>query len=132
MSAHAPGHRPALDEKGLPSGYPFQPDWEIAPRELRRLMESGDDLLLIDCRTQQEREIAAIPGSVHVPFQDLAAHLESLREHEARPIVVHCHQGGRSLRMTAILRREGFSSVRSLAGGIHLWSIDIDPSVPTY
>lgn len=125
-------HPPALDQNGLPSGYPFQPEWEIAPRDLRRKLEAGEDILIIDCRTQQEREIASIAGSMHVPFQDLAAHLESLREHEERVIVVHCHQGGRSLRMTALLRREGFSAVRSLAGGIHLWSIDVDPSVPTY
>lgn len=125
-------HPPALDPNGLPSGYPFQPEWEIAPRELRRRLEAGEDVLIIDCRTQQEREIAAIAGSMHVPFQDLAAHVESLRDHEDRVIVVHCHQGGRSLRMTALLRREGFPTVRSLAGGIHLWSIDVDPSVPTY
>ncbi|MBX3355057.1 MAG: rhodanese-like domain-containing protein [Phycisphaeraceae bacterium] len=125
-------HAPALDANGLPSGYPFQSEWEIAPRELKARIEGGEDLLLIDCRTAQERELASIAGSVHVPFQDVASHLEALREHEDRPIVIHCHQGGRSLRMTALLRREGFSNVRSMAGGIHLWSIDIDPSVPTY
>lgn len=95
-------------------------------------MQQGEDLVLVDCRTAQEREIASIRGSIHVPFQEIASHLNELREHEERLIVVHCHQGGRSLRMTALLRREGFERVRSLAGGIHLWSIDIDPSVPTY
>lgn len=95
-------------------------------------MDAGEDVLLIDCRTAQEREIASITGSTHVPFQDATAQLERLRAFEDRSIVVHCHQGGRSLRMTALLRREGFTDVRSLAGGIHLWSIDVDPSVPTY
>jgi len=123
---------PALDQHGLPSGYPFQPEWEISPRELRRRLEAGEDLLLIDCRTSQERELACICGSIHVPFQEAGGLLDQLREHEDRTIVVHCHQGGRSLRLTALMRREGFAHARSLAGGIHLWSIDIDPSVPTY
>lgn len=125
-------HAPALDANGLPSGYPFQSEWEITPRELKRRLESGDAVIVIDCRTAQERELASISGSRHVPFQDVASHIERLREIEDRPIVVHCHQGGRSLRMTALLRREGFTDVKSLAGGIHLWSIDVDPSVPTY
>ncbi len=124
--------KPALDEAGLPSGYPFQPDWEISPRDLKRRRDAGDDLLLIDCRTAQERELARIDGSIHVPFQDAAARLDELRAHADRTIVIHCHQGGRSLRMTALLRREGFDDVRSLAGGIHLWALDIDPRVPTY
>jgi len=123
---------PALDANGLPSGYPFQPEWEMAPRELRRRLSDGEPVLVIDCRTAQERELASISESMHVPFQDVAAQIERLREFEDRPIVVHCHQGGRSLRMTALLRREGFADVRSLAGGIHLWSLDVDPSVPTY
>lgn len=124
--------KPALDDAGLPSGYPFQPDWEIAPREVHRRREAGEDLVLIDCRTAQERELASIEGSIHVPFQDVAAQLDRIRDLGERTIVVHCHQGGRSLRMTAILRREGFEDVRSMAGGIHLWALDIDPRVPTY
>lgn len=123
---------PALDASGLPSGYPFQPEWEIAPRELRRSLDAGEDILVIDCRTAQERELARIEGSMHVPFQDVSSQLERLRDFQDRTIVVHCHQGGRSLRMTALLRREGFAHVRSLAGGIHLWAIDVDPRVPTY
>ncbi|MBM4113368.1 MAG: rhodanese, partial [Phycisphaerae bacterium] len=86
----------------------------------------------IDCRTSQEREIASIEGSIHVPFQDVSSRLEEIRAYSERTIVVHCHQGGRSLRMTALLRREGFDDVRSLAGGIHLWALDVDPRVPTY
>lgn len=124
--------KPALDDAGLPSGYPFQSEWEISPRELKRRRDSGDDLVLIDCRTSQEREIASIEGSIHVPFQDVSSRLEEIRAYSERTIVVHCHQGGRSLRMTALLRREGFDDVRSLAGGIHLWALDVDPRVPTY
>ena len=37
-----------------------------------------------------------------------------------------------SLQVTAVLRQAGFDDVRSMAGGIHLWSLDIDPSVAVY
>lgn len=124
--------KPALDEGGLPSGYPFQSEWEISPREVHRRRTEGEELVLIDCRTAQEREIAKIAGSIHIPFQDVSSRIEEIRALGDVPIVVHCHQGGRSLRMTAILRREGIDDVRSLAGGIHLWALDIDPGIPTY
>ncbi len=118
--------------EGLPKGYPYQPEWEITPRELQGLMQAGSDVLLIDCRTTAERELATIEGSIHVPMQSISTHLPVLREHEASVVIVHCHHGVRSLQVTATLRREGFENVRSLAGGIHLWASDIDRSIALY
>ena len=121
-----------LDARGLPEGYPFNPEWEVSPRELRELLKGPDAPLVLDVRTEQERAIACIAGSMLVPLAELESRIESLRDHEDRPIVTQCHHGVRSLRAAAALRRAGFEQVRSLAGGIHLWSVDIDPSVPIY
>lgn len=121
-----------MTPEGLPPDYPFQRDWELTPRELKRMRDSGSAPAVIDCRTAAERDIAAIEGSIHVPMAELSARLAELRRLEDEPIVVYCHHGARSLRVTAALRESGFSDVRSLAGGIHLWSADIDPSVPMY
>lgn len=122
----------SLDAQGLPLGYPFNPDWEITPREYRRRATAGEAILLLDCRTAAERELATIAGAHHLPMDDLAAGIDRLRGHEEDPIVVHCHHGSRSLQVTSALRNAGFEDVRSMAGGIHLWSLDIDPSVPVY
>lgn len=122
----------ASHPEGLPPDYPFQAEWEIAPRQLHALMRDGHAPRIVDCRTAGERETACIGGSVHVPMADLSSRLADLRAWEDEPIVVYCHHGARSLRVTAALRQAGFSDVRSLAGGIHLWSTDIDPSVPIY
>ena len=122
----------ALQPNGLPNGYPFNPDWEITPRELVRRQKVGEAIVVLDCRTAAERDLACIAGSLHVPMHELSQHLQTLREHESTPVVVHCHHGARSLQVTSALRQAGFEDVRSLAGGIHLWSLDIDPSVPVY
>lgn len=121
-----------LDARGLPEGYPFNAEWEVSPRELREALRGPDAPLVLDVRTEQERAIACIAGSVLVPLAELESHIEALRAHEDRPIVTQCHHGVRSLRAAAALRRAGFEQVRSLAGGIHLWSVDIDPSIPIY
>jgi rhodanese-related sulfurtransferase len=108
------------------------PDWEVTPRRVQQMMRAGTDLLLLDCRTPEEEELARIEGGVLVPMQDLASRLDALRDHEDRRIVVYCHTGRRSLVVTSALRREGFVDVRSMAGGIERWSLEVDRSIPRY
>ena len=43
-----------------------------------------------------------------------------------------CHHGQRSLQVAAFLKQQGFTDVKSLAGGIDRWSREIDPTVPRY
>ncbi|MBM4111166.1 MAG: hypothetical protein FJ254_07425, partial [Phycisphaerae bacterium] len=118
-----------LDDRGLPHGYPFQRDWEVTPCHVRQARSAGEPMILIDCRTPLEFATARLEGALLVPLQEFSARLAELREHEDQRVVVFCHHGRRSLQFTAALRREGFSDVHSMAGGIDLWSRDIDPSV---
>lgn len=121
-----------LDARGLPTNYPFQPDWEVTPREVRQaLADPASSLLLVDCRTPEEHRTAAIRDAKLIPMSELSARLSEVRDHDG-PIVVHCHHGGRSLKVTAALRQAGITDVKSMAGGIDLWSIDIDQGVPRY
>lgn len=127
-----------LDGRGLPAGYLYRPEWERTPRETAAQLQAPggpDTPLLIDCRTEQERMIASIAGSMFVPLHLLEQRIDEIRERldeeGKRVLVVHCHHGVRSLRATAILRAAGFDA-HSLAGGIDLWSRDIDRSIPTY
>jgi rhodanese-related sulfurtransferase len=122
----------SLDARGLPEGYPFQPDWEVTPRSFKSMRDRGESVVLVDVRTTEERATACLPDSIHLPLNEIESRAERLRPHEDALIVVHCHHGVRSLRAAAALQRLGFEQVRSLAGGIHLWSLDIDPSVPIY
>ncbi|MEM9018801.1 MAG: rhodanese-like domain-containing protein, partial [Verrucomicrobiota bacterium] len=49
-----------------------------------------------------------------------------------KPLIVYCHHGMRSLHATNYLREQGASKTWSLAGGIDLWSSQIDPDIPRY
>jgi rhodanese-related sulfurtransferase len=128
-----------LDERGLPPGYPYRADDETTPRELKALLDGSDDAarpVVVDVRTAPEADICRIDGAMLIPLQALEARLDDLKaELDDRldtPVVVHCHHGRRSLTATYMLRAAGFTRVTSLAGGIHLWSLDVDPTVPTY
>ena len=47
-------------------------------------------------------------------------------------VLVQCHHGGRSMRVTQFLRSKGFARVSNLQGGIDAWSLKVDPKVPRY
>ena len=123
---------PALDDRGLPVGYAFKPDWEITPREVKSMLDKHDTFIFIDCRNANEYEITRIDGTRLIPLPQLSLHITGLRQHTSEKIVVHCKSGGRSLQFTQLLRQNGFKDVRSMAGGILLWNRDINPGGPQY
>lgn len=130
-------HAAALDSRGLPRGYNFKPDWEITPRETAELLKlpAGQRPLLVDVRSDDELALCRIAGSIHLPLNAIehrADELESDDAGHAHPIIIHCHHGVRSLKATGALRALGFTNVRSMAGGIDLWSVSVDAGVPRY
>jgi rhodanese-related sulfurtransferase len=106
-------------------------DYEISVEEVKQLMDQQQPVTLLDVREDWEYQTANIAGAELIPMAqvpDLAAQKLSPQAH----IVVYCHHGVRSLRVAAWLRRQGFSRVQSMAGGIDSWSRLVDSSVPRY
>jgi adenylyltransferase/sulfurtransferase len=105
---------------------------EIAPRDLARRLANGHTVFFLDVRQPWEHATAALPDSVLIPLNELAA-----RAHEITPpadslLVAYCHHGVRSQSAAALLERLGFANVVSLAGGIDAWSCEVDPDVARY
>jgi len=103
---------------------------EIAPDELSRRLKAGDAPLLVDVRTAGEHAICALPSSKLLPLDQLPGSLDELPKDEE--IVLYCHHGMRSMNAAIWLQQQGWSKVKSLAGGIDRWSLSIDPKVPRY
>ena len=102
---------------------------ELSVTELKAAMDSGEELALFDVRGEEEREIAAIEGSILLD-QDGAATLATLSKDTK--IVFHCHHGGRSQRAAEHFLQQGYTDVYNLTGGIDAWSQEVDPSVSRY
>ena len=83
-------------------------------------------------RPQSGRDIASIPDTIHIPLQEIESRADEVVDTEGSCVITLCHHGMNSLRAAAVLRHTGVANVLSMAGGIHLWSVDIDPSVPIY
>ena len=105
---------------------------EIDCATTKQRLDAHDDFCFIDCREPSEYETCHIAGATLLPMSELTTRVAELEPHKHREIIVHCHHGGRSLRVANWLRKNGFEKARSLAGGIEQWSLEIDPSVPRY
>lgn len=78
------------------------------------------DVQYVDCRELDEWNAGHMPGSVHIPLGQMAFRKGELDP--AKPVVVVCRSGNRSLTGGEILLNGGFTDVKSLAGGLIAWA----------
>ncbi len=105
---------------------------EVTCQDVVAKQAAGDRFLFLDCREPDEYATAKIAGTTLLPMSVLAERVGELEPHKESLVVVHCHHGGRSLRVARWLRGQGFPQAVSMAGGIDHWSQTIDPSIPRY
>ena len=105
-----------------------QPVNQISVSDLKQQLDS-DTVILIDVRGSEERALAAI---------DAARAMDggTMQEIEAMPkdtaLAFLCHHGNRSQVAAEHFRKQGFSNVSNVVGGIDAWAKEIDSSVPLY
>ncbi len=124
--------RPAAGDGDAKLHVPVDPEWEVHPEQVRRMLQEKVDFLFLDIRLDKEIQVARIHGATWVPLHELPASIQKLESWRNKHIVVHCHRGRRSLHATQWLREQGFTDAYSMAGGIDAWSILIDNAVPQY
>jgi len=103
---------------------------EISAVDLKKRLDRGDALKIVDVREPHEYEISRIAGSTLIPLGDIPKRYVELDPSDE--IVVHCKVGGRSAKAADFLRSKGFTKVLNLTGGILDWSDKVDPSQPKY
>jgi len=103
---------------------------DISALELRRRLDAGDALTVLDVREPWEYAIARLPASINIPLDELPRRVQELDAHATT--IVMCKAGGRSRRAAQFLAGAGFDQAINLAGGIDAWARDVDPGMPTY
>jgi len=103
---------------------------EVAPMELKREIDVGDRIVLLDVREPFEYALCRIENAKLIPLGELGRRVNELDR--SAKTVVYCHTGVRSARAVELLTSEGFHSVRNLKGGIRAWAEEVDRKVPIY
>jgi len=104
---------------------------EIQPAEVKRRLDAGENIRMVDVREPFEHQQSRIEGANLIPMRSVPQELASLRA-GAGLLVIFCHHGMRSLQVVAWLRSQGLQDCVSMAGGIDQWSLEIDTAVPRY
>lgn len=106
---------------------------EIAPREVRERMDTGEPIRLIDVREPAEFALTRIEGAELIPMGTVPSRLQHLdAAADEAALIVFCHHGVRSLNVAYWLREQGVTACQSMSGGIDRWSQEVDPGVPRY
>jgi len=93
---------------------------EIDAESLRARMEAGEEVRLLDVRSEREVLRGVLPQSEHLPMHLIPLRMNELStEHE---VVLYCLSGARSYHACAYLAQQGFDNVVNLRGGIIDWT----------
>ena len=103
---------------------------EIDVTEAARLLNTPGAAALLDIREPHEYAFCQIAGSLHIPMREIPARLAELPAD--RQILVLCHMGVRSMRVTRFLRANDYHRVSNVGGGIDAWAESVDPGLPRY
>jgi adenylyltransferase/sulfurtransferase len=121
--------------KAVPSAeeaiLPFNPDeYAIHPQNLKRMIDEGKGIILLDVREEWEYRSVYIDGAKWISWGELPRRASELNPYAE--IVIYSHRGLRSLDAAYFLQQLGFKRVKSLVGGIDRWAQEIDSSLQRY
>jgi rhodanese-related sulfurtransferase len=99
---------------------------EVTVPQVRAMQESGEAVVYLDVREQNEWNLGHLPQATLIPRGILESQIEQRVPRTAR-VVVYCASGNRSALAADTLQQMGYHQVSSLAGGIRAW---VDAGAP--
>ena len=111
-------------------GFSNAPFKQARPAEIKRRLDAGERLRIVDVREWDEYDRARIEHAELRPLSEIQTWWQDLPRDEE--LVIMCHHGSRSAQVCMALSRAGYEQVTNMTGGIDAWSTQVDPSVPRY
>lgn len=94
---------------------------ELSAKQLKEKIEAGEDVLILDVRRSDERDVRHIANSLHIPLHELEDRIDELEPYKDKEIVVYCRSGNRSAHACMFLKMRGFKNPINLKGGLIFW-----------
>ncbi len=93
----------------------------VSADELPRVMRD-ENVMILDVSDAKEYAGSHIPKARSIPLSRLETDIQTISKFKARPVVVCCRVGNRSAKGANILKKNGFTDIRTLQGGIAAWT----------
>ncbi|WP_316571020.1 rhodanese-like domain-containing protein [Neobacillus sp. YIM B06451] len=101
----------------------MEPIKTISTEELKKKIEVGEKLELIDVREDEEVVYGMVPGAKHIKMGEIPARLEELDKN--KEYIVICRSGGRSMNVCHYLQQQGYKVI-NMEGGMLEWEGDVE------
>ena len=98
---------------------------QVNAETAKELMDTEDDCVILDVRTQAEYDESHIPGAILIPHDTVATAAESALPDKGQLILVYCRSGNRSKQASQALVDLGYTNVVEF-GGINSWPYGVE------
>mgnify|MGYP001470766087 CR=1 FL=1 len=85
------------------------------------LLINRENARILDVRPGDEFAAGHLPESLHIPLDKLSERVGELQKFKEKPIIVCCASGMRASRACGELKKQGFTRLYHLTGGIESW-----------
>ena len=109
-----------LAEKGEKAMYE-----QITPEEAKKIMDSGEEYIILDTREQIEYDEGHITGAILIPYTEIENKAEEMLPDKGTQILVYCRSGRRSKVASETLSKLGYTNVKEF-GGIIDWTYGVE------
>ena len=98
---------------------------QITPEEAKKIMDSGEEHIILDTREQDEFDEGHIPGAILIPYTEIENKAEEMLPDKDKLILVYCRSGRRSKIAAEALSKLGYTKVKEF-GGIIDWPYEVE------
>lgn len=105
-----------VSEKGEKAMYE-----QITPEEAKKIMDSGEEYIILDVREQDEFDSGHIAGAILIPYTEIGEKAEEMIPDKNVQILVYCRSGRRSKIASERLAKLGYTNIKEF-GGIIDWT----------
>ncbi len=109
-----------VSEKGEKAMYDI-----ITAEEAKKIMDSGEEYVLLDVREQDEFDEGHIAGAILIPYTEIENKAEEMLPDRDKQILVYCRSGRRSKIAAESLAKLGYTNIKEF-GGIIDWPYEVE------
>lgn len=92
----------------------------VSPAGALKLI-NHQDAIVLDVREASDYKTRHIPDALHIPHRELEGRLKELTRYQSKPVVIYASLAGQATASGVLLKKQGFSSVQTLKGGLTEW-----------
>ena len=98
---------------------------QITAEDAKKIMDSGEDHVILDVREQDEYDAGHIPGAILLPYTEIESKAEEMLPDKDKQILVYCRSGRRSKIAAEALVKLGYTNIKEF-GGIIDWPYEVE------